>query len=84
MSAHDEMPLRLPFRSPAAALIFCILCGPVGLLYASLPGGVVLMVAGLFLLRAKVFVLLGIIWLIACVWGVAATQRYNERLLKRH
>ena len=78
MSAQRERP----FRSVAGALIFCMLCGPVGLLYASLSGGIILMTAALFVLRAKLFVLLSLIWLLSCVWGVIAAQRYNERILK--
>lgn len=83
MNSEIQRPILPPFRSAAAALLFCIAFGPVGLLYASLTGGIILMGAGLFLLRAHLFVLFGVVWLIACVWGVAATQWHNRRIFRR-
>ncbi len=70
-----------PFRSVALALVFGALLGPIGLLYSSLLGGIIMMVFGLFLLRAKLFALLILVWLISCVLNVAAANRYNQKLL---
>ena len=81
MNRVFERPTMLPFRSLAAALLFCVFLGPVGLLYSSLTGGVILIVLALLVLRAKAFALLGILWLIACVWGVFATHYFNRRIL---
>jgi len=52
-----ERPLVPPFRSMAAALLFCVGLGPVGLLYSSLYGGVLMIFLGLLVLRAKLWVL---------------------------
>ena len=82
MSSSFSRSAGLPFHSVAVALLFCVVLGPVGLLYASVTGGVTLMLAGLFLLRAKLYVLLTLVWLVSCVWGVVATNRYNRNLLR--
>lgn len=82
MNASFDRSSGLPFHSVAVALLFCVLLGPVGLLYASVTGGVILMLVGLFLVRAKLFILLGLVWLISCVWGVVATNHYNRQLVK--
>ncbi len=72
----------LPFKSVAGALIFCALLGPVGVLYSSLTGGIVMIVLGLLVLRAKLWGPVILIWLISCIWGVAATNRYNKKILR--
>lgn len=72
----------VPFKSTAAALLFCALLGPVGLLYSTVVGGVVMLVLGFIVLGFKFIVPIVFVWLISCVWGVAATNRYNKKLLK--
>lgn len=76
----------MPYRSPAAALLFCILFGPVGLLYSSRLGGAILSVFGLLLVGGKLFFYpIALLWLISCIWGISAAESYNKRLeIKRH
>jgi hypothetical protein len=74
-------PKALPFKSVAGALLFCAILGPVGVLYSSVIGGIVMIIIGLLVLRAKLMGPILIVWLISCVWGVAAANRYNDKLL---
>ncbi len=53
---------------------------PVGLLYASVSGGVAMILAALIVVRIQFYVFLVLIWLVSCVWGVVATNRYNEKI----
>ncbi|HSW93969.1 MAG TPA: hypothetical protein VLJ15_06435 [Gammaproteobacteria bacterium] len=69
----------LPLKSVAVALLFCVFLGPIGLLYATLTGGILMLVLGFFALRAKLMALAILIWLLCCIWGVAATNRYNKK-----
>ena len=73
--------VSLPVKSIATALLFCVVLGPFGLLYSSLTGGVVTMLAALLVIRSKALILLLLVWFVACFWGVAAANRYNDRLL---
>ncbi len=72
----------LPFKSIAVALIFCAILGPVGVLYSSLTGGVVMIILGILVLRAKLIGPIIVLWLLSCIWGVAAANRYNRKILK--
>ena len=77
----------LPFKSVAGALLFSVVLGPVGLLYASAIGG-----ALMTFLMVTVVTNLGLgwaiapavanLWLISCVWSVVAVNRYNKKMAR--
>lgn len=83
MTELTQQKSILPFKSVAGALLFCAILGPVGLLYSSLTGGVVMIILGLFVLRAKLAGPIILVWLISCIWGVAATNHYNRKILPK-
>lgn len=72
----------LPFKSVAVALLFSTLLGPVGLLYASVLGGVIMIVLGFIVISSNLMVPIILVWLISCIWSTAATNQYNTKLLK--
>ncbi|HSW68951.1 MAG TPA: hypothetical protein VLI69_02165 [Gammaproteobacteria bacterium] len=78
----NEIKINMPLKSVAIALLFCTFLGPVGVLYSSLMGGIVMIVLGLLVLRAKLFGPILLVWLISCVWGVAATNYFNKKVLQ--
>jgi len=82
MQLNQKKTLQLPVKSVAGALLFCIFLGPVGVLYSSVVGSILLMFASFFVLRAKLIPLLLFVWLLSCVWGVVATNRYNNKILR--
>lgn len=71
----------LPLKSVAVALLFSVFFGPVGLLYASVLGGVLLIVLSIIVLSNHFFILMSFIWLVSCVWSVVAANRYNQKIL---
>jgi len=71
-----------PFKSVAVALLFSTFLGPIGLLYASLMGGIVMLTMGFVVVSSRFPIPILLVWLISCVWSVAATNRYNKKLLK--
>ncbi|MHB1947101.1 MAG: hypothetical protein ACYCQI_03170 [Gammaproteobacteria bacterium] len=72
----------LPFKSVAGALLFSALLGPVGLLYSSVRGGVVMIILGFIVLSSQLFVPIALVWVGSTIWAVAATNKYNNKLLK--
>jgi hypothetical protein len=74
--------VRLPFKSVAVALLFSVFLGPLGLLYASTFGGTIMIVLAFIGICIHKFVTVSIIWLCACIWSVAATNRYNRKILR--
>jgi hypothetical protein len=72
----------LPFKSVAGALLFSVLLGPIGLLYASLLGGVIMICIGIVFMSKPTALLMAMVWTVSCIWSVAATNRYNHKILK--
>lgn len=69
-----------PYKNTAAALIFSVIMGPVGLLYASLRGGVIMILLGLGVLAFHNLFSLMLFWLACSIWAVAAVEKYNQRI----
>lgn len=69
-----------PYKSVASALLFCVFLGPVGLLYASFWGGIVMILIAMVVISAKFIFPIILVWLISCVWGVRAVEIYNRKL----
>jgi hypothetical protein len=78
----NKSSLQLPFKSVAGALCFSVFLGPVGLLYASTLGGIMMILLAFVSISGKLFVTLSIVWLVCCVWSVIAVNRYNRNILK--
>lgn len=73
---------KIPFKSVAVALLFGVFLGPIGLLYATVVGGIVMIALGFIVISSKLFVPIALVWVMSCVWGVSATNRYNQKLLQ--
>lgn len=69
-----------PFKNLAGALLFSVFLGPVGLLYASSLGGIIMIIIGFIVACTPYLVPKIIVWLICCVWSVLAVNRYNKKL----
>lgn len=69
-----------PYKSTAAALMFSVLLGPVGLLYASFWGGITMIVVGIIVLSNKFIFPVILLWLTCAIWSVGAVERFNRQL----
>ncbi len=72
----------LPFKSVAAALLFCVFLGPLGLLYASFWGGFFMTMIGMVVVRAHMIFPIMLLWVVCSIWGVGAVEQYNRRILQ--
>lgn len=79
---QQQIHTPLPLKSVAIALLFSVFLGPIGVLYSSMVGGLVMIFLGFIVLSSKLLVPILLVWVISCIWGVAATNRYNQKLLK--
>ena len=77
--SDTQQTLGLPFKNLAVALLFSVFLGPVGLLYASTVGGVVMIVLGFIVVSSMLPVPIILVWLGSCIWSVVAVNRYNKR-----
>jgi hypothetical protein len=70
----------MPYKSVAAALLFSAILGPLGLLYASFWGGLMLTILAVVVLCNKFLFVALLIWLISCIWSVRAVESYNKKI----
>lgn len=79
---QGKFQTSLPLKSLAGALLFTVFLGPIGLLYASSLGGIVMLVIAFIVACSKFFVPFALVWLGCSVWGVLAVNRYNNKIAK--
>ena len=72
----------LPFKSVGGALMFSVFLGPVGLLYASFWGGIVMTVLGFIIISSNLPYPIIFYWIACSIWSVGAANRYNRKLLQ--
>lgn len=72
-----------PLRSPVAALLLAVFLGPIGLIYTSILGAIILLFLLLVAFGAHSMYALSLIWLLSCFWAVIAANRYNRRIMKK-
>lgn len=72
-----------PYKSVAAALIFSVILGPVGLLYASFWGGFIMIAIGMVVVSSKLIFPIILLWLVCSIWAAGAVEAYNKKILNR-
>jgi hypothetical protein len=89
MMMQGSERVALPLKSVAGALLFSVILGPVGLLYATTWGGAVMIllfiavIQQMFVVGAAKYLSTAILlWLVSCIWSVGAVNRYNSRVVK--
>lgn len=81
--AYSPPQIQLPYKSVAAALIFCVLLGPVGLLYSTFWGGLLMIIIGLVVCSNKLFFPILLLWILCCIWSVGAVENYNKKIISQ-
>ena len=71
-------------KSVAFAFLLTFVFGPLGLLYASVPGALFMMVVAIFLGVVTFGLALIPVWLGSIIWAVVAVNRSNKRLFALH
>jgi hypothetical protein len=79
--SQSKFYLQLPFKNVALALILGVILGPVGLLYASFWGGIVMLVIAFIVVCSKLSVPILLTWIGCSIWAVGAANQYNKKLL---
>ncbi len=77
-----QQTIRPPFKSVAVALLFSVLLGPVGLLYASFWGGFTLIFIALVTVYNKFIFVSVLLWIISCIWSVGAVESSNRKIAR--
>lgn len=77
----QSMPF-LPYKNLTTSLLFSIFLGPLGLLYATTRGGIMMLIIAFVVISCKLPVPIMIMWVSCSVWSTLATNRYNHQLFK--
>lgn len=88
LKEKDNFVLVRPFKSMAVAILLALFLGPIGLLYSSFLGGVIMAIIVFIFIAATsanpgVQPLVWVAWLVCPFWAVLASGRHNKKLLKR-
>lgn len=70
-------------KSLGLAVVLSLFFGPLGLLYSSVTGGVIMFFVSIFIGLITLGFGLVFSWLVCVVWSVAAVNNYNERISNR-
>jgi hypothetical protein len=74
------MHVNLPYKSVAGALLFSVILGPIGLLYASVMGGIVMISLSIFVVANQFWFVAFLCWALSCIWSVAAVESHNKKI----
>ena len=69
-----------PYKSVAGALLFSVLLGPVGLLYASFWFGLFMISFTVFVFANQFYFVAFLAWLLCCIISVAAVESHNKKV----
>ncbi len=69
-------------KSVAVAVILTFLFGPLGLLYASVTGGIVMIILGAIIGVVTLGIGLIAVWIACIIWAVIAANMANKKLAK--
>jgi hypothetical protein len=81
MTEQAPRTVVTPTKSMGVAILLTILFGPLGMLYATIPGALVMIVVSVLVAIVTFGLGLLITWPISIIWAAIATSRYNRRLL---
>lgn len=82
MQQNLDSALFLPYKNLTTSLLFSVFLGPLGLLYASARGGIIMLLIAFVVISSRFPVPIMIMWVCCSIWSVLATNRYNAKLLE--
>ena len=77
---HRTIPIYY-LKSVPIGLLLTVFLGPVGLLYASLRGGIFMIILGIIILSHPYAFPVILWWLLCCIISVYAIEKHNKRQL---
>lgn len=70
-----------PTKSVGIALLLTFFFGPLGMLYSTVPGSLVMLVVTMVLAFFTLGLSLFLTWPICMIWGAVAVSSHNQKLL---
>ena len=70
-------------KSVGVAFLLTFLFGPLGMIYSTVKGAIIMMVVGAVVGVFTLGVGLAVIWPVSVLWGVMAANAHNKQVLQR-
>lgn len=83
-SSNVQTVVTLPTKSVAVALVLAGLFGPLGMLYSTILGGIVMGLISIVVGIITVGFGLVVVWPICVLWAVIAANSHNKKMLARY
>ena len=80
----NEQPQKVvvtPTKSVGVSIILTVLFGPLGMLYSTIWGGIIMFVISVVVGLLTLGLGLIVTWPICIIWAAVATNSYNKKLL---
>lgn len=72
--------IALPQKSMATAVLLALFFGPLGMLYATVPGAIIMLFVSIFVAAFTLGIGLLVTFPVCVIWAAVATNNYNMRL----
>lgn len=83
MSEQPQVVVQVTPKSLGLAIVLTIVFGPLGMLYATVTGGIVMLLVNLVVGIVTLGFGLLVTWPIGVIWAAIATNSHNKQLLQR-
>ena len=70
-----------PTKSMGVSILLTVFFGPLGMLYSTVPGAIIMIILSLIVAVFTVGIGLIFTWPICIVWGAIATSSHNKKLV---
>ncbi|HCU05410.1 MAG: hypothetical protein A2X77_04520 [Gammaproteobacteria bacterium GWE2_42_36] len=72
-----------PGKSVIGAFFLALFLGPLGLTYANMLGGIILMIVFMIAVAVKNgFILAFLLWIAGAVWAIALANKHNKKIFR--
>ena len=71
-----------PIKSVGISILLTVLFGPLGMLYSTIQGGIIMVILSLIVGFLTFGFGLIVIWPISIIWGAVSVNSYNKKLLE--
>lgn len=86
---YPQLPAPMPYpqpvdlKSPALAGVLAFFFGPLGMLYSTVSGGLIMMVLSVVGAFGTLGISLAFTWPVCVIWAVVAAQQHNDAARRR-
>lgn len=82
MAEHNVQKVVVASKSMAVAIILAILFGPLGMLYSTVKGGVIMLILFAIVGVLTVGIGLFVLWPICVIWAAVAANAHNNQMVQ--